>query len=262
METQWTNEDTEVLKIALAEKKPFSIISKETGRSIGSIAGKAYRLRGVTWTEEEDGTLTERYNRGDSFVDIAEHLPNRTIQALWRRARRLGLKRGLNGGEWTQEEDAKLERLAQQEGSYKGVALHFSERTPDACRKRMAKIGVRLAKMVRHRRSNKPASEQTARSKEKAAPSFRAPASPQAVNAIMAMDNDHCRYVWGDPDKANFGACMKALEEGEQTYCAEHKNIMTGANQSKSGGGISWSIKDNSSRPDRNAKTTRNGGFV
>ena len=89
------------------------------------------------WTEKEDKILQEKYLTTDA-KDLQKFLPNRSIDAIRERAKKLGLKKN---NRWTEEEDNILKTFYPYIGS--DVVELIPRHSRDACTDRANRIGLK-----------------------------------------------------------------------------------------------------------------------
>lgn len=105
------------------------------------------------WTESEDAVVRDGYTTALPCAEIARQLPHRSPASVAARARKLGVARYAR--RWSAEDDRGLVHLTATGGTIEDVAQKLS-RTPEAIRRRAARLGTTPPAQARAPRGGTP----------------------------------------------------------------------------------------------------------
>ncbi len=140
-----TQED-EAIRRCLLEGGDLAVLAGRLGRSPDAVRLHAHQLgfhrrpARPRWTEWEDAVIREGYTSAQPCIEIARQLPHRSLGSVTARARRLGL--ATYARRWSAQDDQRLTRLTAEGTSLESLAQRLG-RTPEALRRRAARLGTR-----------------------------------------------------------------------------------------------------------------------
>jgi hypothetical protein len=141
----WPHED-EAIRTCLQSGGQLAALAGRLGRSAEALRLHAQQLGLYNppprrrWADWEDAVIRDGYTSALPCADIASQLPHRSASAVAARARRLGVV--TYARRWTTDNDHRLTRLAALGTPLEQLALQLG-RTPEAIRRRAARLGIR-----------------------------------------------------------------------------------------------------------------------
>ena len=125
-----------------AKKDPSKggkIILKSYCEEIDNVLNDIRKVTRVAWLPEEDEILKQYFK--DEKKDVVKRLPGRTWDAIYQRAKNIGL---VPSAAWTRKEENIIRKYYPIEGE--GVVARLKNRTEDAVKSRASQLGVKKDK--------------------------------------------------------------------------------------------------------------------
>ncbi|PVZ80279.1 hypothetical protein C9426_33135 [Serratia sp. S1B] len=139
----WTIADFKFIEEHYGSMSPAEIAAK-LGRTQGALELMADKLgvrrqRSPTWTAEEEAILRKHYVAGAGIEQLLRLLPGRQVNAIFLKARRLGLT---SGRYWREAECQILREYYPEYGT--AIAERWLGRTEDSVKLKASELGIKF----------------------------------------------------------------------------------------------------------------------